>query len=216
MQESEKISVLIVDDHDMLREGLSTFLGAFEDLTLVGEANNGIRAIQQCRELKPDVVLMDLVMPGMDGVAAIESIHRAQPEIQIIALSSFGEERLVRSALNAGATSYLLKNISAEKLADAIRSTRSGLPTLAPEITQVLLDSNQSSAADPLAQLTQRESEVLYQLRDGLSNAQIARVLNISIFTIKNHISSILSKLGVSSRAEAINLAHQENWGQRV
>ncbi|RME69751.1 MAG: DNA-binding response regulator [Chloroflexi bacterium] len=210
MSQENRIRVLIVDDHDMLREGLHAFLKAFPDLQLVGEAASGVEAVRLCRELNPDVVLMDLVMPEMDGVTAIRLIHQAQPAVKIIALSSFGEDELVWSALNAGATSYLLKNISADRLAKAIRATRAGLPTLAPEVTHALVDGDVQSFS-PAAELTPRELEVLQLLVEGLTNTAIAQRLNLSKFTVKNHVSSILSKLGVASRTEAVSLALKHN-----
>ena len=204
------IRVLVVDDHDMLREGLHAFIRSYEDLELVGEAATGEEAVAKCLELQPDTVLMDLVMPEMDGTAAIKIIHQAQPDIRIIVLSSFGEDQLVKTALRNGATSYLLKNISAAKLAEAIRSAAAGLPTLAPEVTQILID----AAAEPPAadfNLTRREREILELLVRGLSNAKIAEQLCISLYTVKNHVSSILSKLRVNSRTEAVSLAIKSN-----
>jgi two-component system, NarL family, response regulator LiaR len=199
------IRVMIVDDHDMLREGLNAFFKSFDDLKVVGEAASGEEAVRLCHELEPDVVLMDLAMPEMDGNTAIQLIHAQQPQVRIIVLSSFSETRQVKAALQNGATSYLLKNISASKLAEAIRSTMAGLPTLAPEATQALIDSVTAPQSTPVsAGLTERELEVMNLMVKGLPNNQIAEQLNISVFTVKNHVSSILSKLGVSSRTEAV------------
>jgi NarL family two-component system response regulator LiaR len=199
------IRVMIVDDHDMLREGLNAFFKSFDDLKVVGEAASGEEAVRLCLELEPDVVLMDLAMPEMDGNTAIQLIHAQQPQVRIIVLSSFSETRQVKAALQNGATSYLLKNISASKLAEAIRSTVAGLPTLAPEATQALIDSVTAPQTTPVsAGLTERELEVMNLMVKGLPNNQIAEQLNISVFTVKNHVSSILSKLGVSSRTEAV------------
>ena len=130
---TEPIRVMIVDDHAVVRSGLGAFLLAYDDLELVGEAGSGREAVERCREVQPDVILMDLVMPGMDGAAATRAIRQVCPDVQIIALTSFKEDELVQGALQAGAIGYLLKNVSAEELADAIRAARSGRPTLAPE-----------------------------------------------------------------------------------
>ena len=201
------IRVLIVDDHDMLREGLATFLKAFPDMQMVGEAANGLEAVERCRELSPDVVLMDLLMPEMDGVAAIKAIHAERPGMAIIALSSFGEERLVRSALEAGALSYLLKNVSAESLAEAIRLACAGISSLSPEASAAVVSGRESPA--PLDDLTPREREILRLLVDGRTNAEIAAHLGLSLYTVKNHVRNLLGKLGAGSRTEAVSLALQ-------
>jgi len=209
MQQIQPIRVLIVDDHDMLREGLTTFLGAYPDLELVGEASSGAESIRQCQELKPDVVLMDLIMPEMGGVAAIQVIHQAQPNIRIIALSSFGDDDLIRAAMQAGATSYLLKNVSANHLAGAIRSTYSGLPTVSPEIASKMFSELGARSAQHTESLTLREIEVLDLIAGGMTNDEISMKLNLSKNTIKNHVSSILSKLGVGNRTQAANMAYR-------
>ncbi len=201
------IRIVIVDDHDMLREGITSFLRAYPELQLVGEAASGAEAIRQCQELVPDVVLMDLLMPEMGGVDAIRLIHDQQPNIRIIALSSFGEEELVRAALQAGATSYLLKNVSADHLAEAIRVTYSGLPTISPEVTTKLFSETPSSYSEILEPLTSRELEVLDLMARGLTNDEISLQLQLSKNTIKNHVSNILSKLGVGNRTEAASMA---------
>lgn len=209
MQLTKSIRVLIVDDHDMLREGLTTFLRAYPDLELVGEASSGSESIRQCQELNPDVVLMDLIMPEMGGVAAIQAIHQAQPHIRIVVLSSFGEDDLVRAAMQAGATSYLLKNVSANHLADAIRSSFSGLPTISPEIASKLFTETVSRPAKTTELLSKRETEVLELIAGGKTNDEISLLLKLSKNTIKNHVSSVLSKLGAGNRTEAANMAHQ-------
>ena len=209
MPKAKRIRVLIVDDHDMLREGLASFLRACPDLERVGEAANGSDAIRLCRDLQPDVVLMDLIMPEMDGVAAIQAIHQQWPEIRIIALSSFGEDKLVKSALRAGATSYLLKNIPAARLAEAIRATCVGLPILSPEITLSYSEKVETPVVPTGNDLTARELEVLNFMAAGMANAMIAARMNISIYTVKNHVSSILVKMGASSRLEAVSQAFQ-------
>jgi NarL family two-component system response regulator LiaR len=184
----------------------------FDDLELVGEAGSGREAVRLCEQVKPDVVLMDLVMPEMDGATATRMIRECCPEVQVIALTSFKEQELVQSALEAGAIGYLLKDVSAEKLADAIRSARIGRPTLAPEATQALIEASRMSSTSPqqLYNLTQREQEVLELMVEGLSNPEIAEQLVISRSTVKFHVSSILAKLGVSSRTEAVALALQQ------
>jgi len=203
---AEPIRVLIVDDHAMVRSGLAAFLSVFDDLQLVGEAKNGQDALRLCGELNPDVVLMDMVMPGIDGADAIALIRREFPGIYIIGLTSFQEENLIQRALKAGATSYLFKNVAADELAEAIRKAAHGQPTLAPEATQVLIKSATHAPALG-ADLTEREREVLALMVDGRNNPEIAERLVVSISTVKFHVSSILSKLGAASRAEAVGLA---------
>jgi NarL family two-component system response regulator LiaR len=199
---------MIVDDHTMVRRGLAAFLRANPDLELVGEASNGDEAVRHCQHLQPHVILMDLVMPKMDGPAAIRIIRERWPHIQVIALTSFQEKELVREALQAGAISYLLKNVSAGGLAEAIREAHGGRPTLAPEALQALI---QPIRQEPTLghDLTPREREVLTLMVEGLTNPDIAERLFVSRSTAKAHVSNILSKLGVTNRAEAISLALQ-------
>ena len=202
MNTSQTIQVMLVDDHNVVRSGLATFLKAYDDLELVGEARNGLEAVDLCRQKKPDVILMDLMMPEMDGIAATRAILKDYPDIKIIAMTSFEEEELVNGVLAAGAISYLLKNVTSDELAKAIRDAVSGRSTLSPEAARVLIDATRP-AKQPLFDLTEREMEVLNLVVQGQSNQQIAEALFISLATVKAHISSILSKLQVSSRAEA-------------
>ena len=210
MSESSKsIRVMLVDDHAVVRSGLSAFLLAYDDFELVGEASNGERAVQDCQRLQPDVVLMDLVMPGMDGATATGLIRENCPNTQVIVLTSFKEKELVEGALKAGAIGYLLKDVSADELAQAIQQAVAGKPTLSSEAAQVLIQSTRAPVDQIGFDLTDREKEVLSLLVTGMNNNQIADELVISISTAKFHVSSILSKLGVTSRTEAVAVALQ-------
>ncbi len=206
MNDTQNIRVMLVDDHNVVRSGLATFLRAYEDLELVAEAKNGKEAVRFCREKKPDVILMDLMMPEMDGIAATRSILEDCPEMKIIAMTSFEDEELVQGVLSAGAISYLLKNISSDELAKAIRDAVSGKSTLSPEAARVLIQATRPTKQS-FFDLTEREMEVLHLGVQGQSNQQIADGLVISVATVKAHISSILAKLQVASRAEAIAFA---------
>jgi NarL family two-component system response regulator LiaR len=201
-----RIRVMIVDDHAMVRRGLATFLKVFDDLELAGEAESGQAAIELCARLQPDVVLMDMVMPDMDGAAATRLIRKQSESIRVIVLTSFKEEILVQSALQAGAIGYLLKDVSAEELARAIRSAHAGRTTLSPEVAEVIIQAA-GQPPKPGLDLTEREREVLALMIEGLNNTQIAGKLEVSPSTIKSHVSNILSKLGVASRTEAVTLA---------
>jgi len=203
---SQPIRVMLVDDHTMVRRGLATFLMVFDDLTLAGEAESGEAAIQLCAKTLPDVILMDMVMPDMDGATTTRLIRQKFPKVQVIALTSFKEGKLIKSALEAGAIGYLLKDISAEELAQAIRAAHSGRATLSPEAAQVLVETANQPPA-PSFNLTEREGEVLTLMVEGLNNTQIAARLTVSPSTVKSHVSNILSKLGVASRTEAVTLA---------
>jgi NarL family two-component system response regulator LiaR len=206
MDTSQTIRVMLVDDHNVVRSGLATFLKAFDDLELVGEAKNGVEALNLCHHTKPDVILMDLMMPEMDGIAATRAILEDYPEIKIIAMTSFDEEELVHGVLGAGAISYLLKNVSSDDLAKAIRDAFSGRSTLSPEAARALIRATRPMD-QPSFDLTEREMEVLNLVVQGQSNQQIADAMFISLATVKAHVSSILSKLQVASRAEAIAYA---------
>lgn len=210
MSDEQPIRVMIVDDHAVVRSGLAAFLLAFDDLQLVAEAGGGEEAVRICENQDLDVVLMDLVMPGMDGAQATQAIRQSCPAIQVIALTSFKEEDLIQRALQAGAISYLLKNVSASELAEAIRAAHAGRSTLAPEATAALIHAA-TRPAKPDYDLTPRELEVLALLVQGQSNPQIAAELVVSRSTVKFHVSSILSKLGVESRTEAVALALKNN-----
>ncbi len=204
------IRVLLVDDHTVVRSGLGAVLAASDDMSLVGEAGDGEEAVQQCARLCPDVVLMDLLMPKMDGVAATKVIHERWPQVRIIALTSFKEKEYVEGVLKAGATGYLLKNVSADELVAAIRRAVAGQPSLSPEAAQVLIQ-KVNEPAQPDSDITDREHEILALMVEGKSNGEIAERLFVSQSTVKFHVSNILSKLGVASRTEAVALALKHN-----
>jgi NarL family two-component system response regulator LiaR len=202
-----KIRVMIVDDHNVVRSGLGAFLSVMPDLELVGEAENGDEAVLRCGHLRPDVILMDLMMPVLDGVAATQRIREKFPATQVIALTSFQEDALVQNALKAGAIGYLMKNVSARELAAAIRSAHTGKMTLSPEAVQALIHASQQPAE--VDALTERELEVLRLMAEGLNNAEIAERLTVSLSTVKYHISNILGKLQVDNRVAAVSVAMQ-------
>lgn len=205
MSEQNRIHVLVVDDHAIVRKGIKALLLAAPDLELVGEAASCLEAIRLCDDMHPNVVLMDMVMPGLDGINTIRLIRQNHGNIQIIALTNFDEEELVRGALEAGASGYLLKNISADELARAIRVASTGKSIIAPEATHILLHANNHSALGQ--DLTQREREVLTLMSKGLTNVQIGEQLQVSPLTIKNHVARILSKLKSATRTQAVSTA---------
>lgn len=210
MADTRPIHVLIADDHVLVRSGLKLFLQAFDDLELVGEAGTGEEALAKCCNIAPDVVLMDLMMPGMGGVAAARAIRKQCPEVHIIALTNFQDAEMVQQALQAGVSGYLLKNVTADELARAIRAASSGHSILAPEATEALITATAHAAEvreEMPISLTTREHEVLEWLAQGLSNPEIAHKLVLSPVTVKFHVSNILSKLGCASRTEAAALA---------
>ena len=206
MSKKGAIRILLVDDHAVVRSGLGAVLMSFDDMTLVGEAANGEEAVRLSRSLKPDVVLMDLMMPVMDGVTATRSIHESQPNVCIIALTSFGERELIEGALKAGATGYLLKTVSAAELIEAIKGAVAGKTSLSPEAAQVLVQNLRQPQKETHA-LTGREREILALMVEGLSNQEIAARLVVSQSTVKFHVSNILAKLDVTTRTEAVALA---------
>jgi two-component system, NarL family, response regulator LiaR len=206
MIKSNPIRILIVDDHAMVRSGLRMFLLAFDDLELAGEAVNGFEAVKLAGQLNPDVILMDLIMPSMDGIQATRQIHNRFPNIKIIALTSFTETQLIHDAVDAGVSGYLFKNVTANELANAIRSVHAGNSIFSPEVAQALV--NQPPASESvLSELTAREREVLTLMTVGKSNAEISAKLTLSLSTTKFHVSNILSKLNVHSRGEAVSFA---------
>ncbi len=206
MGESSPIRVVTVDDHEILRGGIRFSLLAFDDLELVGEARSGEEALRLCSQLRPDVVLMDMAMPGMDGVATTQALLARLPQVRVLALSSFADPDLVQRAMEAGATGYLVKGTSAEHLARAIREAYVGRPTLSAEAVQALVHRPAPSPTLGI-DLTARERDVLALLAAGLSNAEVARQLTVSPSTVKYHLRGIYSKLGAANRAEAVALA---------
>ncbi len=213
------IRILAVDDHSVVRQGLRMFLALDEELEVVGEAADGAEAVQLARELQPDVVLMDLLMPGMDGISATETIRRELPEVEVIALTSVLEDQAVYDAMRAGAIGYLLKDTQADELCVAIKAAAAGQVQLSPEAARRLL--REVQAPESPETLTPRETEVLRLLAQGKSNKEIGAELVIGIKTVKTHVSSVLSKLGVSSRTQAalhavrIGLVSLHDGGER-
>ena len=195
------IRILIVDDHGVVRQGLRMYLGLDPELEVVGEATNGAEALRLAHELEPDVVLMDLLMPVMDGIAATETIRRELPEVEVIALTSVLEDSAVYGAMRAGAIGYLLKDTQADELCRAIKAAAAGQVQLSPPVAARLL--REVPAPQQSEPLTERETEVLKQLALGKSNKEIAADLVIAEKTVRTHVSSILAKLGVSSRTQA-------------
>ena len=210
MSELQTIKIMIVDDHLMIRDGLKMFLSLYDDLEVVAEADDGQQAIDRCREFQPDVVLMDVVLPNVDGPTATAVIRRECPSVQVIALSTFSEPELVKQAIEAGAIGYLLKDVHADKLAQAIRDARHGRSTLAASAAQSLIQAA-IQPPPPGSDLTPRERQVLALLVDGKTNREIAAQLTISPSTARLHVSNILAKLNAANRTEAATLALQHN-----
>lgn len=207
MIRSDLIGVVIADDHDLLREGVSACLSSSEGITVVGEASTGEAAIALVEQHHPDVVLLDMVMPGIGGLEAIRRIRADHPDVGIIALTSFFERDRIQEALDAGANGYLVKSVDTDSLAHAVRSVAMGHDAFSPEVTRALAAPPDVGPA-ALERLTSREVEIAELVASGRTNAEIARELSLSIFTVKNHVSSILSKLHAQSRTEAAAMIH--------
>jgi NarL family two-component system response regulator LiaR len=208
---AERTRLLICDDHAVVRQGLTAFLALQDDIEIAGEAADGEEAVAQALALRPDVVLMDLVMPRVDGVEAIRRIRAALPETRVIVLTSFLDDDKVFPAIKAGADGYLMKDVSPQDLAKAIRMARAGEPLLAPEVARRLMDeASREGAAAPAGRLTERETEVLRLIAKGRSNKEIARELTLAEKTVKAHVSNILQKLGLADRTQAALYAVRE------
>ena len=218
MEEKTPIRVLLVDDHAVVRRGLRGFLDLLDDIDVVGEAENGRIAVDEARRLRPDVVLMDLLMPEMDGLQAIAAIKREQPEVEIVAVTSFIEEEKVTTALEAGATGYLLKDAEAEDVARAVRAAYAGEVTLDPAVTRLLAQRmrQRKNEPQPVEPLTEREREVIALLGKGASNKEIATRLFITERTARTHVSNILGKLGLASRTQAALYAVEHGLTQQL
>jgi NarL family two-component system response regulator LiaR len=210
---TQPITVLLVDDHAMVRQGVRAFLATQPDLSVVGEAASGVEAVTQAAQLIPDVVLMDLVMPGMDGVEATRQLKRASPRTQVVVLTSYHEDEHIFPALKAGALSYILKDVSPHELAEAIRKAAMGEAVLHPRVAARVIKELQGAPRDAVNvynELSDRELEVLKLIAEGLSNATIAERLVLSEKTVKGHVSNILSKLQVADRTQAAVYAWRE------
>jgi NarL family two-component system response regulator LiaR len=215
MTEAKLVRVLIVDDHAMVRSGLKNFIYGYEWMEPVGEVAGGAEAVAFCETHDVDIVLMDMVMPGMDGCEATRRILALGKLLKIIIITNFHEQDNVEQALKAGATSYLMKNVTAEELAQAIRAARAGRSTLAPEATEDLINAARQKPG-PGFDLTDREREVLALLAKGLSNADISDRLSVSMATTKYHLTNIFSKLGVKNRVEAVTIAIENKLVEKV
>ena len=206
------IKILLVDDHEMVRIGVSAYLKIQPDMEVVGEAVNGIEAVEKALELRPDIILMDMVMPGMNGAEATKVIIDQWPEAKIMIVTSFLDDDKVYPALEAGAISYILKTSNAKRIAEAIRETLKGQTVLEPEVTTKMMKrmrgGNQSS---PHEQLTERELEVLLHISKGKTNQEIADELFIAVKTVKTHVSNLLSKLEVQDRTQAVIYAFKHD-----
>jgi NarL family two-component system response regulator LiaR len=206
-----KTEVLIVDDHPIVRQGLRTYLELLDDIDVIGEAKNGLEAVAQVRQCRPDIVLMDLVMPGMDGIEATAQVGTISPSTRVIVLTSFADDERVFPAIRAGAAGYLLKDVTPADLVSAIRAVHAGETYLHPDITKRLVDqfASPTSPRPTPDELTPRELEVLRLIAQGMSNSEIAQALAISAKTVKTHVSNILGKLHLADRTQAAIYAHR-------
>lgn len=210
MNHERPIRIMLVDDHLMVRDGLKVFLSVYEDIEVVAEADDGEQAISLCAEIHPDIILMDTIMPNVDGPTATARILADHPKTRVIALTTFSEQDLVQQAIRAGAISYMLKDVDASKLVEAIRDAHHGRSTIDASAAQSLIDA--ATQAPPLgSDLTPRERDVLALLIEGRTNKEIAKKLFISQATVRLHVSNVLSKLDASNRTEAVSLALQNN-----
>src|SRR5574341_376437 len=206
------IRVMVVDDHELIRSGLVTCLTADEHVEVVGQAANGLEAIEQVGSAHPDIILMDLVMPGIDGIRTMQEIRIEHPDVRLIVLTAYADRELVQTSLKAGASGYLLKDISVDDLVSAIQTVYAGNSVLTGEVTRLLAGMvEQSQHQHSRSEMTAREQEVLKLLVEGQTNRQIALRLGLSVSTVKTHVSNILSKLNASSRAEAVALYLQRD-----
>lgn len=215
---SEPITIILVDDHNMVRMGLKAYFGALPDIQVVGEASSGEEAVRMASQLAPDVVLMDLLMPGMDGVEATHQVKKASPRTQVIVLTSYHEDEHIFPAIRAGALSYVLKDIDPDELAVAIRLAHAGEAVLNPRVAARMvkeIHGDREEAVNPFSELTDRELEVLRQIAAGKSNHEIAEALVISEKTVKSHITNILNKLQLADRTQAAVYAWREGIVRR-
>jgi two-component system, NarL family, response regulator LiaR len=203
--------VVVVDDHPVICRGISLSLRVFDDIQVVGEASNGEDALRLCHEVQPDVVIVDLAMPGMGGVATIRALREVCPQAHIVALTSFQEGTLVRDALQAGAIGYLLKDVPVDELAKTIRLTHRGVPTLAQAAAQALVHTVTAEPSQTDGDLTRQERQVLGLVAQGLSNHQVAQRLTISTATVKHHVHGLQLKMGASNRTEIVSLAFRRH-----